>query len=164
MKTPAGESWWRDLLDKRRAYELYKLLRSMNPAFVPGEFSGRSIACVNDLAVDELDIFLAMIDGLRGVEAVEIEVEEKKKEVPYRTHTEAKYAYAEALCNRVLAAYDEGFATHTPKVKTALKGVKAKALNKALRYIAQRFLKHIFLELRKAAGLSEHPPGARAAA
>lgn len=156
--TPAGESVWRDLYDRRRAYELSKLLRGMDPAFVPSEYHGRTIASVLDLAVEDLDVFIAKIDGLRGVETVEIEVEGKKNEVPYRTHAQAKYASAPALYNRALVSYEEGFAAANAGVKKMLKGVKAKAMNKAQRYIGQRFLKHIFLTGREVMGIAEPAP------
>lgn len=147
-RTPARGSDWRDLLDQRRGYELANLLRAMDEGFLPLDINDRGPAeSVNDVRLEDIDVLGAMVDGLRGVEEVEIKVEDKKRKIPYADHARAKYATDQALVQRALHAYGEGLAQTSPAVKKQMKGVKAKSLDKAKRYIRQRLAKHLFHRL-----------------
>lgn len=153
-KTPSGSNPWRVKLDLRRAYELVKLLREMDA--LPAELlSKREAASVLDMVNGDLDVILAAIDGLRGETEKEVVGAKKEKEkVAYRQYLKIKYA-DKTLFTRVTTTYDEGIAKSTPATKKALKGIKAKALDKSKRWLRQQFLKHLYRELWKLQGVDK---------
>ncbi len=149
-KTPAGGSQWRELLDKRRGYELFKLLKGFGAMYVPTEFRGRKIDNVNDVTFDDLEVLLCAIDGLRGMTEFERVEGKKKIKIPYDEYLLEKYGKNDQLFDRVIDAYDDGFENSSVETKAKLKGVKGRALDKAKRYVQQRFVKHIDQAWRKA--------------
>lgn len=154
-KTPAGSNDWRVKLDCRRAYELLKLLRALN--LLPTELMAkRDAASVLEVTIADLSILLAAIDGLRGETEKEMKDEEVggKKKVPYREYVALEYK-KEPLYSRVLAAYEEGLGKSTVETKKLMKGIKAKALDKAKRWLRQQFLKHLYRELWKLQGVEQ---------
>lgn len=149
--TPPGANEWRDLLDRRRAYELIKILRANGREFVPSELQTKFEAdSVLAMELEDLDLLLAMIDGLRGLDEIEVEGPEGKKgkkvKLPYRQYLEAKYPN-KTLCGRITRAYEDGRERASAKTKKLVKGVKAKALDKAKRFLRQWFLEHLYEQL-----------------
>lgn len=154
VKRPEGSSPWRNLLDRRRAYELMKLLGNLgaqhNMHMLPTDIATRGIiACTNDMSVDDLHVLLAYVDGLRGMTEVSMLVEGKSKSVDYTDHLEAKYADAPVLLTRTLTAYADAIGLVSPQTKKLCKGIKGKALNKACRFLGQKFLCHVYREWSK---------------
>ncbi len=145
VKTPAGESEWRNLLDRRRAYELIKLLSAIDGNYLPDSLKTKMpIESVKQLTVDDLEILLACIDGLRGETEAQVKNEKGKLvKVPYMTYLNAEFASRTELLVKVLAAYIEGLSMSTKQTTVLLKGIKVRALNKACRWLGQRFLRHV---------------------
>lgn len=54
-------------------------------------------------------------------------------------------------------AHAEPVTAKDPKLAKLVRGLKQQALDRALRWLGQQFLKHIFAEWRKAVGLSAAP-------
>lgn len=150
VKMPANSCVWRNDLDCRRAYELVKLLRDINPLYLPNEIaSSGDITSVRQLEIEHLDVLLTGIDGLRGEIEVNIIIDGKKKTLTYHEHLRIKYAELPALHERVKNAYDECLKRADKNSKKLLKGIKAKALQKACRWLGQRFLRHVFNEWKE---------------
>lgn len=143
VKMASGSSEWRDMLDRRRAYELVKILRDANPLYLPTEIAAREpIVSVKAMAVEDLDVMLAAVDGLRG--ETEMAVKGSKKTIEYMDWLDLKYPVNYALRTRVKEAYLAGIDRSDMTSKKLMKGVKGKALQKACRFLGQRLLRHVF--------------------
>jgi len=148
IKLPSSP--WRAKLDLRRAYELYKLLlngaelalqQGVEEEILPIEFYDRRITNTYDMKPEDLPKLLAHVDALRlkaGIKPIKNEEEDEGDD-------EAEKAKAEA---EVAAAKD-------PKLARLVRGLKKMALDKAIRWLGQQFLKHIFKEWNKALALPE---------
>ena len=133
LKLPGSS--WRARLDRRRAYELYKILidrhgkgEAHGYTILPDEWIGREIKGVCDIRSGDLAALGAIVDTLRKQAGVMVGDEEEGD--------------------------DEGVAIVKDKVLAGLMaGVKGAALNKALRWLGQQFLRHIYHEWRAALDL-----------
>ncbi len=169
-----ARSPWREKLDRRRAYELYKLLRDRQAQadaeglayeILPPAFRERVIASVNDMKVEDLAVYafvdvpgkkpkkvlvgglLHHVDQLRARAGVK----------PVKAADEEDEAGDEAEAAQDAAAKD-------PKLAALTRGLKQSALDKALRWLGQQFLKHVFKAWRASLGLSELPTRERKSA
>ncbi|HWQ99369.1 MAG TPA: transposase [Candidatus Methylomirabilis sp.] len=152
LKMPASP--WREKLDRRRAYELYKILKDRQSKAVadglgyeimPVEFTTRSIACVNDVTVADLAILNAHVDALRKAAGIK----------PQKTDEESEEGEGEDS-EAAIAAKD-------PKLARLVRGVKMQGLLKAKRWLGQQLLKHIFRSWRATLGLPEFPATVKSA-
>ena len=134
------DSPWRAKLDQRRGYELYKILRSkqveadgagLTYEILPDAFKTRVVGNTYDVTVADLAALLTHVDVLRKQAGVS---------------------------SGVVDEGDEESATiKDPALAKLVRGVKQQALDKALRWLGQQFLKHVFKSWRQAVGLSELP-------
>lgn len=134
------DSPWRAKLDKRRAYELYKLLTArqltakelnLNVEIVPAAYATRTISSVNDMTIADLEQLSTHIDGLRKTAGIKSEDDTPDSE--------------------------EEPSAKDPRLAKLVKGLKMSALQKGMRWLGQQFLKHIFNEWRPAIGLHKKP-------
>ncbi|MFH2232315.1 MAG: transposase [Patescibacteria group bacterium] len=129
---------WRAKLDLRRAFELYKILRvrqveadkmGIEVKLLPDAFDGREISSVLHMTPADLGILDAHVEILR-----------KRAGVQYMADSSAP---KEAATN--------------PEIGKFVRGIKGNALDKAVRWLGQQVLKHIFKEWRKAIGIHNLP-------
>ncbi|OGL73090.1 hypothetical protein A3E39_04310 [Candidatus Uhrbacteria bacterium RIFCSPHIGHO2_12_FULL_60_25] len=146
LKMPASP--WREKLDRRRAYELYKILMDrqakaaaddLSYEILPAAFVPRTILCVNDVTVADLTLLNAHVDALRKAAGIK----------PQKTDEESEDGEAEES--------DVAIAAKDPKLARLVRGVKMQGLQKAKRWLGQQILKHIFKSWRATLGLSEFP-------
>ena len=147
LKMP--QSPWRTKLDQRRAYELYKLLKTrqakaeaegLDYEILPAEFVGRSINNTYDLTLADLAALIARVDMLRkkaGVKAKKDEDEDEESGVEDATLEE------------------ETEVAKDPALAKLTRGVKMQALQKAMRWLGQQMLKYVFKAWRDALGMPE---------
>jgi hypothetical protein len=145
LKMP--NSPWRTKLDLRRAYELYKILKDrqlkaydldIDTEILPEAYASRTILSVNDMTPADLAVLNAHVDVLRksaGIRTGGDEEDDLEAEPDSTPDPTAK----------------------DPKLAKLLRGLKLQGLQKAIRWLGQQFLKHIFKEWRKAVGLPEQP-------
>jgi hypothetical protein len=136
------DSPWRAKLDKRRAYELYKLLKDrqlkamgldMDVEILPEAYAKRTITSVVDMTVADLEFLATHLDGLRktaGIKGQDDEAPDSEEEPTAKN----------------------------PALAKLVKGLKMVALQKGMRWLGQQFLKHIFDEWRVAISLHKKPP------
>ncbi len=141
LKMP--KSPFRAKLDLRRSYELYKLLvqrqrmadeQEVTEQILPEAYRDRSIACVNDMKPEDLAILAAHVDALRkkaGVKTSFTDDEEDDEE--------------------------EKIAARDPKLAKLVRGLKQNALDKAMRWLGQYFIKHVYKSWRRDLALSDFP-------
>lgn len=136
VRTP--KSPWRGRFDCRKAYELVKILRErqaeavkqgLNEEILPPAFAKRRIESVNDVTLTDLATLFAHIDALRKRAGITKDASDDE-ETPENG-------------DRTLAGL--------------VRGIKKSAHEKALRWLGQQYLKHIFKEWRKAVDLPPLP-------
>ena len=139
VKMPASP--WRMRLDQRKAYELAKILKArqtdadkqeLGIEILPASFAARTIACVNDVRVTDYAVLATHVDALRKQAGVTSEADEDDEETA------------------TVKVKD-------PKLAKLVRGVKMMAHQKGMRWLGQQFLKHIFIEWRKALGIHTEP-------
>lgn len=152
LKMP--KSPFRQKLDQRRGYELYKLLvqrqaqanaQDMQVDILPPEYRDRMILSVNDVTVEDQAKLAAHVDALRrqaGMKDFAKDDEEESEQV------------AEETDRGPDSQEEEAKAVKNPQLAKLMKGVKGSALLKALRWLGQYFLKHIYHEWAKAVGVT----------
>jgi hypothetical protein len=139
---------WRTKLDQRRAYELVKLLRDrqqkaneldLDVEILPVAFSSRSISCVNDVTVADLEFLAKHIDQLRERAGVKTDFSASDDE--------------DDADDAETTSGDESESTDNAEMKKLaplVRGLKMTALNKAYRWLGQKMLEHIHAEWKKA--------------
>lgn len=145
IKLPSSP--WRARLDQRRAYELWKILKDrarqaaeqeLDVEILPAEFVGRVITSVNDMTIADLKVLAVRVDDLRARAGIKSGAPDEDESI------------------------EEAIAAKDPKLAKLVRGVKQQALDRALRWLGQQLIKHIFREWRKAVGLAELPERANA--
>ncbi len=150
LKMP--KSPWRARLDRRRAYELTKILRERQQTadeqglayeILPVAFKDRVITSTRDVTLADLSLLAAHVDVLRKQAGVTAPAKDEDEDVDNE-------------------AGDKSTEEAEPGVKDAklaklVRGVKMQALQKAMRWLGQQILKHVFKEWRKALGLTDLP-------
>jgi len=142
------DSPWRAKLDRRRAYELYKLLlerqeqaddMNYKEQILPREYFERKIDNTYDMELADLEKLATHVDALRkkaGVKSIKDADEE--------------------LSEEELAAMADARAKH-PELAKLTRGLKKSALDKSYRWLGQQLLKHIFKAWTHALTLPEIP-------
>ncbi|MBI4276253.1 hypothetical protein HY629_00225 [Candidatus Uhrbacteria bacterium] len=144
VKSPLEQGSPRERLDRRKGYELVKLLRERQLS--DPMFGGRTIASWQDVSLVDTYRLLGWIDGLRG-DKLRKETPENEKELD---GVEERYAklrmtpYGLPLYTAALANYETAIAFSSPDTKKALKGIKGTALDKACRWLGQKLILEIF--------------------
>lgn len=150
LKMP--KSPFRQKLDQRRGYELYKLLvarqaqadaQEMRVDILPPEYRLRAITSVNDVTIEDLAKLAAHVDVLRkqaGIKEFAKDDEEESEEQTDELDNPSDEEEVQVVKN--------------PQLAKLVKGVKGSALLKALRWLGQYFLKHIYREWSKAVGVT----------
>lgn len=142
----AGNPWCAKL-DRRKAYELVKLLRDrqakadelgLGVEILPAEFR-RSIASYLDVELADFEKLSAHILALQERAGVAWKGDD------------------EDIDDSVSDNEDEETATKDPRLGKLVRGLKGSAHQKGLRWLGQQFLKHIWFEWRKAVGISDAP-------
>jgi len=127
------DSPWRARLDRRRAYELYKLLTNrqlkakeegLNVEILPAAYVARPITSSNDMTVADLEFLSTHVDQLRKTAGIKTEDDAPES--------------------------DEEPVAKDPRLGKLVKGLKMSALQKGMRWLGQQFLKHVFNEWRAA--------------
>lgn len=139
---------WRQKLDQRRAFELYKLLRdrqleamelNLDVEILPQAFVERTIRGFGDMTTVDLGVLNTHVDALREKAGVKTDFSESEDEED--------------------DVSTEGEEVHEPQVDKRLaklvRGLKKSALDKACRWLGQKFLEHVFVEWRKAIGVHD---------
>ncbi|MFZ2804239.1 MAG: hypothetical protein WA001_03375 [Patescibacteria group bacterium] len=168
------DSPWRAKLDCRRAYELYKLLKdrqlkafeqNLDIEILPAAYEKRNITSVLDMTVADLAVYadtgkrtkpnklhpegkpimklvggLAFhVDKLREMAGIKANAPDEEDETAGAAEEEAEVE------------------AKNPALAKLVKGLKKVALDKAMRWLGQQFLKHIFKEWRRSIGLVQEP-------
>lgn len=149
------QSPWRARLDLRKAYELYKLLyarqleameQGMEEEILPVAFEARVIKSVNDMTAQDLGLLQAHVDALRlkaGVKRITTDEDEEDEE-----EADAK----------------QDAAAKNPALAKLMRGVKQAAQDKALRWLGQQIIKHIYREWTEAEKAASRPEDVQTAA
>lgn len=145
MTVKNAASPWRAMLDRRKAYELVKILRDRQHQadvmdldtmrLLPESFAEREINSFLDVEVADFERLSKHIEALRELAGVawkgdETDESEEEPEAHGKTDKE---------------------------LGKLVRGVKGLAHQKGLRWLGQQFLKHIYREWRKAVGIHDEP-------
>jgi len=145
VKMPGSD--WRNRLDQRKAYELWKILydkqmecerEGLHYMILDVTWMELNPKSVNDMNLADFAELSAIVDDLRQQAGVTIVADEEVAE------DEDVAVVKDAVLGKLMA------------------GVKGKAHNKALRWLGQQFLKLIYIEWRKALGIHDLGSTARA--
>ncbi|MBD3250881.1 transposase [Candidatus Uhrbacteria bacterium] len=134
---------WRERLDLRRAYDLYKILRNrqakaddqqLNYEILPVAFRSRTITETTHMTPEDLPILSAHVDKLRK-----------------QAGTTSKATSDDEDQDAALSNVKD------PVLGKLVAGVKQQSYERACRWLGSRFLKHLYKEWRHARGLSRNP-------
>jgi len=148
-KEKQADNPWCEKLAKRKAFELFKLLTArqleameldIDVEILPAAYAARVITNVNDMSVADLEILGAHVIKLQ-----------ESAGVAWKGDDEDADESAEASDDEATAI------TADPKLGKLVRGLKGKAHQKALRWLGQQFLKHVYRTWYEALGL--HAPG-----
>lgn len=129
-----AESPWRKRLDQRKAFELFKLMRdrqleamglNIDVEILPTSFSSRTIGSVNDMTVADFHTLAAHLEQVQKTAGVAWKGDDEDD------------ASEEVETDEVETKTDK-------RLGKLVKGLKGKAHQKALRWLGQQFLKHVY--------------------
>jgi hypothetical protein len=130
-----ADSPWRRKLDQRKAYELFKLLTArqleamelnIDVEILPAAYASRTVESVNDVTVADFHALAAHLDALQKTAGVAW----KGDDADDADTDEDEAEEAESKTDKRLGKL--------------VKGLKGKAHQKALRWLGQQFLKHVY--------------------
>lgn len=173
---------WRTRLDQRRAYELVKLLRNRQQdadaqglidengkpfEILPHLFRDRVINSVNDFTVEDLAVYrIESVTITKGKNAGKTKekktliggllfhVDHLRELAGVKSSSDGEHEGGEEA-----EAIDEesDHVVKNPALAKLVRGLKRSALDKAVRWLGQQFLKHVYVEWQKAVGVYREP-------
>lgn len=163
LKLPSSP--WRARLDQRKAYELYNILKErqrqadeqgLNYEILPLEFRRPKITSANDMQPADYSVYRPTgrfnkkgKEIMKLVAGLAFHVHHLRELAGITSDSEEMGEDAETSGKET--------EIKDPVLAKLVRGVLQQAQDKALRWLGQQFLKHIFKEWRKAVGLPELP-------
>jgi len=158
---------WRDRLNQRKAFELYKLLRTrqaeadamgLNVEILPAAYRDRVITCVNDFTPEDYQVSVPTgkktakgKDIFKPISGLAFHVDQLRALAGVKSISDDE---EEELATDEPEDEEAKSTVKDPKLAKLVRGLKMTAMQKGMRWLGQKFLEHIFASWREAIGLS----------